>query len=119
MYCFCFQQIIQAQNNLNLYIKFTDINPTDTKLYCNEMIQNLLLSKTLQYGYPILVSIINIIVCTITIFLSNFEKRYTKNEQTVSIFSKITVLQYFNIAITSIFVNFNLNNSVLKEIGIF
>ncbi len=47
-----------------------------------------------------------------------FWKNYTKNDQTISIFSKITILQYFNIAIITLFVKFNLKNSIANNIGL-
>jgi len=50
--------------------------------------------------------------------LSNFEKSYSKNDLTISIFSKITILQYFTIAIIALFVNFNSKNTVANRIGL-
>jgi hypothetical protein len=50
--------------------------------------------------------------------LSNFEKSYSKNDLTISIFSKITILQYFTIAIIALFVNFNSKNTIANRIGL-
>ena len=50
--------------------------------------------------------------------MSSWEKHYTRNDETLSTFKKITILQYFNIAIVSLLINFALDFKPLNAIKI-
>lgn len=66
-----------------------------------------------------MIAVINVIACTIFELLSSFEKKYTKNDETMSTFIKITILQYFNISIVILIIGFNLDIGFLNIFGIF
>lgn len=51
--------------------------------------------------------------------MSSFEKKFTKNDETISTFIKITILQYFNIAVVILLVCFDLKFAILNVFGIF
>jgi hypothetical protein len=61
---------------------------------------------------------INVIVTKVFEALAKFEKHYTKGDQTVSTFMKITILQYFNIAVIAMLANFQTDIRFLKNFGI-
>ena len=68
-----------------------------------------------------MIVVINVIAAKVFELIASFEKAPTKNEETSSIFMKLTVLQFFNIAIVLLLVNFNLDwglINVLKQFGI-
>ena len=68
-----------------------------------------------------MIVVINVIAAKVFELIASFEKAPTKNEETSSIFMKLTVLQFFNIAIVLLLVNFNLDWGLinyLKQFGI-
>lgn len=58
------------------------------------------------------------LACTIFEKLSSFEKKYTKNDATVSTFVKITILQFFNISVVILLVSFNLKFGLFNAFGL-
>jgi len=50
--------------------------------------------------------------------LSQFQRLYTYNDQTMSTFFKVTFLSYFNVAVVVMLVNFDLSVPLLNEGGI-
>ena len=54
-----------------------------------------------------MVVLINIITCTIFEKIVFVEKRHTVNDETVGQFVKITIMQFINIAIVIMLVNFD------------
>jgi predicted exporter len=53
------------------------------------------------------VVVINIIMCIIFERIVSFEKRQTANDETIAQFQKITIVQYINIGIVILLVNFD------------
>ena len=58
-------------------------------------------------GTSVVVVLINIITCTIFEKIVFVEKRHTVNDETVGQFVKITIMQFINIAIVILLVNFD------------
>lgn len=58
-------------------------------------------------GSSLIVVMINVITCTIFEYIVAIEKKHSINEETIGQFSKITIMQFINIAIVVICVNFN------------
>jgi len=58
-------------------------------------------------GTSLIVVIINIVICIIFEKISKVEKHHTLNDETQSMFQKITIMQFINIAIILIMINFN------------
>lgn len=99
--------------------KFTDIDPQDEKLYCKDWAEAYGTLTAIKQGAPIIIAIINVVACTIFDLMSSFEKKYTKNDATISTFVKITILQFFNISIVILLVSFNLKFGLANVFGIF
>ena len=59
-------------------------------------------------GTSFVVVIIKIITNTIFEKIAPFEKRHTINDETKGQFTKITIMQFINIAIVILLVNFNM-----------
>ena len=53
------------------------------------------------------VTMINVIACTIFEMIVKLERKHTINEETISQFTKITIVQFINVAIIVICVNFD------------
>ena len=58
-------------------------------------------------GSSFVIVIINIITCMIFEKIVAFEKRHKLNEETIGQFVKITIMQFVNIALVILFVNFD------------
>jgi hypothetical protein len=58
-------------------------------------------------GTSVVVVIINIAVCTFFDKIVFFEKRHTVNDETMGQFKKITIIQFINIAVVILLINFN------------
>lgn len=71
---------------------FTDIDPEDTTLYCQKWFDSYTYLTAIKQGAPIVIAVINVLACTIFDLMSTFEKKYTKNDATISTFVKITIL---------------------------
>jgi hypothetical protein len=80
---------------------------SDTNKYCGDWTTNYLIQNSLVVGTSMVVVIINIIVCTIFEKIAAFEKSHTSNDETISQFQKITIMQFINIAVVILLVNFD------------
>jgi len=58
-------------------------------------------------GTSMIVVVINIIICTFFELTVSFEKRHTVSEETQGMFNKISILQFINIALIVLIVNFD------------
>jgi hypothetical protein len=88
-----------------LKIKFDDIKPGDNTLYCNEWFIAFSTTQALKYGAPIVIAVINFIVTVIFDHLGDFQKSPSVNDRTQSTFQKLTIIQYFNIAVLTLIIN--------------
>jgi len=71
-------------------------------------------------GASVLITVINVVACTIFELIAKFERKHTINEETISQFSKITIIQFINVALIVICVNFDfLEDNFLGFIPIF
>lgn len=119
MHCFCFEEAFVRANKDFMKTSFTDVDPEDSKLYCKEWALAYGKLTLIKQGAPIIIAIINVVACTIFDLMSSFEKKFTKNDATISTFVKITILQFFNISIVILLVSFNLKFGLANAFGIF
>ena len=77
------------------------------------------MQAALKYLGPMVVILINLIVPMTFQALTAWEKHKTRNEETETMFVKITILQYFNLAIVLILINFKIGIPFLNEFSIF
>lgn len=71
-------------------------------------------------GAAMVITIINVIACMIFELIAKYERKHTVNEETISQFSKITIIQFINVALIVICVNFKfLEDDFLGFIPIF
>lgn len=125
MHCYCFEEMKKAAKTgvwaeflKFLATKFTEVDPNDDTEWCRKWFDSFSLTNAVKVGAPMTVVIINVIVTKVFEALAKFEKHYTKGDQTISTFIKITVLQYFNIAIIAMLANFSSDIGLLKNFGI-
>lgn len=78
----------------------------DENLYCKEWFFNFLLEKSLVIATSVSIALINIISTFIFEKIVVFERRQTVNDETEGVFRKITWMQFINIAIVILVVNF-------------
>lgn len=119
MHCYCFDQLFHHQNKDTLQIDFTDVDDDDNNLYCKQWFEAYGTLTAIKQGAPIIIAVINVVACTVFDLMSSFEKKYTKNDATVSTFVKITILQFFNISVVILLVSFNLKFGLFNVFGIF
>jgi len=86
MHCFCMDSL-KKDSSATLKLEFAN-----GEMYCREWAISYGLMTVLKFGAPMVITIINLTLCTIFHKLVNFEKRYTLNDQTMSVFIKITYL---------------------------
>lgn len=67
-------------------------------------------------GTSVLIATINAVACIIFDKITYFEAKKTKVEETYSKFVKITVMQFFNISVIILLINFNLEG--LQDNGV-
>ena len=65
------------------------------------------------YGTTFAVIIINMVACMIFERIVAFEKRHTQNDETIGQFQKIVIMQFINIAVVILLVNFKFLNGPL------
>ena len=65
-----------------------------------------------------MIAVINFIAALIFQNMSAFQKYYTKNDEPLATFKKITFLQFFNIAIVSLMINFTLDVKLLNKLRV-
>lgn len=61
---------------------------------------------------PFIIAIINLLACITYESITTIEAPITKNAQTVSTFNKIFMMQYTNIAILILLINFNSETTI-------
>jgi len=80
------------KNKDALKTTFEDIDAEDKTPYCKEWAEAYAKLTAIKQGAPIIIAIINVVACTVFDLMSSFEKKYTKNDATLSTFAKITIL---------------------------
>lgn len=99
MGCYCYDEVIKNVNYDAVNALFTSINPDDTEKYCDTWFTAFSKDLAVKYGAPAFIAIINIIVSNIFKLVAPFEIYFTKNDETYSVFYKLTTLQFINIAV--------------------
>ena len=100
-------------------MSFTDLNPNDNEKYCDEWLKIFAIDLGVKYGAPAFISIINIIVSNIFKMIAPFELYYTKNDETASVFTKLTILQFINVAVVLLIQSLKFNIPGLNELHFF
>ena len=125
MHCYCFEEMkkalktgVWAEFLKFLATKFTEADPNDDTEWCRKWFDSYSLTQAVKVGAPMTVVTINVIVTKVFEALSKFEKHYTKGDQTISTFIKITILQYFNIAVIAMLANFQTDMTFIRAFGI-
>ena len=59
------------------------------------------------YGSSLTIVLINTLICFIFEKISGWEKHHSQNGQTVYQFKKIVIMQFINIALIILLINFN------------
>ena len=90
-------------------VDFTDVTP-GAKNLCVDWFKVYAAQQALVIGTSSVVVVINIVICTIFELISKAEKHHTQNDETLGQFQKITIMQFINIAIIILLVNFNLGD---------
>lgn len=111
MNCYCEPLLFE----LNVQIfdlsfsEFKDRNgePDQTK-YCGEWTKSYFIQNALLIGSSVVVVLINVITCFIFEKISFVERQLTVNDETKGQFQKITIMQFINIALVVLLINFNL-----------
>jgi len=99
MGCYCYDLIVKNADFAKTTTTFTDIDPNDEEKYCELWLDSWSKEIAVKYGAPAFIAILNAIVSNIFKKIAPFELFYTKNDETASIFIKLTVLQFFNVAV--------------------
>lgn len=107
MHCFCLDKFIKDPVSF-LDIRFRSIDPADNTEYCNDWLINYGLQNAMIIGTSLVVVLINVIICVIFEQISKLERHHTQNAETLGQFQKITIMQFVNIAVVVLMVNFNL-----------
>lgn len=107
MHCFCFTEFKKDPLGLDK-IDFGDVGLLDGTKYCSEWLVSYGTQQALMIGSPMAIAFINIMVGKIIELIAYFQKLHTRNAETMVIFREMTILQYFNIAIVMLIVNFNI-----------
>lgn len=91
----------------------------DDHLYCQTWVIDYLLVKSLVVGTSVIIALINILATFLFEKIVVFERQQTLNDETKGVFRKITFLQFINIALIIILVNFSwLTNTWLNFLPI-
>lgn len=120
MHCYCYDQFINKQKTEILSITFSDtgVDPSDEREYCREWAEVFGRLRSLQYAAPIMVNVINSIATFVIVKTSSFIKHTTLNEETMETFKKITILQFFNISVVILLINFAVDAAFLNKMSI-
>lgn len=109
MNCYC--KPLMASMNVKLYTlsfeEFSMFNKPDTTRYCGDWLNNFFFQNAMIVGSSLVVVIINIVICTFFDKIVFIEKRHTVNDETMGQFKKITIMQFINIAVVILLVNFD------------
>ena len=88
---------------------FTDVEQ-GAKNLCVDWFKVYAAQQALVIGTSAVVVGINVVICFIFELISKAEKHHTQNDETLGQFQKITIMQFINIAIVILLVNFNVGD---------
>lgn len=112
MGCYCKEYAIKHNKQLLdlTFVEFVEqgqeIEVEDYK-FCKKWALNFALQNGMVIGSSMVVVMINVITCTIFEYIVAIERKHSVNEETIGQFSKITIMQFINIAIVVLCVNFD------------
>lgn len=92
------------------------MEPDPTK-YCEEWFFNYGFQQAAVVGTSLVVVVINIIASTVLTLTVGLEKSHTVNDETMGQFQKLTILQFINIAVIILIINFNFTEEKIMVDG--
>lgn len=116
MRCFCEYLIDQSYADAALY-SFKKANPADDRKYCQSYAITKVREKILVYGSSLMIVFINTLICYVFEMISGWEKHHSENGQTMYQFKKIVIMQYVNIALIILLVNFKVQKQNTDDGG--
>ena len=122
MGCYC--QEYSKENGLKSTITLTFdefIQGSDQKSnLCSEWVTNIAVEQGMIIGSSVMVTVINLLATSLFNVMVTFERKHTINEETETLFMKKTLIQYINIALIILAVNFKfLDEDFLGFVPIF
>ena len=110
MGCYCKAQAIkdpQSITKMTFEELALEVDPEEDYRYCRTWAINFALQNGMVVGSSMVVVAINVITCTIFEMIVRVERKHSVNEETNGQFTKITLMQFINIAIVVLCVNFD------------
>ena len=117
MHCYCLSEMLGG--NIEFQdIEFYDFENEINEKWCDQWLKSYATQQAILVGAPIVINIINVICKIVFEAISAFGKEYTKNAETMSTFRKITILQFSNLAVLTLLINFRAEMPFFNSIGI-
>lgn len=116
MHCFCLNALVEDPIRGLLYT-FNDINPQDRHRYCEDWFIDYAKQNLIIVGTSVLVIVFNVIICYCFELIAKLERFGTLNNETRSKFRRITVMQFINIAVILLLVNFRVED--MRELRLY
>lgn len=105
MSCFC--EKFSKEHGLKATYDLTfDKYTGENKNLCKDWVTNFAIHQGMIVGSSVMVTVINLIATTLFNVMVDLEKKHTINEETETLFMKKTLIQYINIALIVLAVNF-------------
>jgi hypothetical protein len=109
MHCFCLRTFQTDRQNIGMtFEEFSKDESQDQTQYCYEWSKVYFNQQLLVLVSSGTLAAINVIICVIIEVISNQEKHHSENDQTIGLFSKLTIAQFINITLVVLIVNFNI-----------
>lgn len=103
MHCYCLSQATAHPKDF-----FRELFEDGVR-HCYEWLLQYSFQYAMVIGTSVMIATINAVACIIFDKITYFEAKKTMVEETYSKFVKITVMQFFNISVIILLINFNLN----------
>merc|ERR1712146_680225 len=114
MHCFCVKKMATGVDvrwqKFDEFMKeneHTGIYEPDETYYCDDWLINFALQQGAVVGTTLVIVIINVVVGLVLQFSSFIERSHTINDETMGQFIKLMILQFINIGLIILIVNFD------------
>ena len=105
MHCFCTDLMKENLKEAVFYtFKFADVKPEDTRKYCQDVKWIQMQGTIVIYGTAFVIVAINTLTQYIFDKTAGYEKHHTRTSTALSLFDKIVMMQFINIALIILFV---------------
>lgn len=108
MHCYCTQEATRDPTRF-FQEEFDREDGTGTDKLCQDWVVAQALKNGLIVGTSLMVSVINTIAIMIFVAITYIEAHHSISDETYSSFTRITIMQFINIAVIIMLVNFNLD----------